>query len=55
MKLSKSIIGFLLVEFALLLFAVGLILNLFSPDYYPLVIALIFFYIVGVYHFKFQN
>ncbi|MCH7902171.1 hypothetical protein IIC68_00285 [archaeon] len=55
MKLSKSIIGFLLIEFALLLFAVGLMLNLLSLDYYPQAIALVFFYIVAVYHFKFQN
>lgn len=55
MKLSKSVIGFLLVDFALLLFVIGLFLDLFSLDYYPQAIALIFFYIVAVYHFKFQN
>ena len=55
MKLSKSILGFLLVEFAMLLFAIGLMLNLLSLDYYPQAVALIFFYIVGVYHFKFQK
>lgn len=55
MKLSKSIIGFLLIEFALLLFVAGLFLNLLSLDYYPQAITLIFFYVVAVYHFKFQN
>jgi len=52
---TKSIIGLMLIELALVLFVIGLYLDLLSLEYYPQAITLIFFYMVAVYHFKFQN